>query len=121
MCIRDSCCTLRGDLLATVKELSEEMDASGAPAWEYLMIESSGISEPLPIAQTFVMDVNSCAPESGADHHHPQNHADFVPLYQYARLDTLVTVVDLFNVLHILGSRPICQQGGHTKASAGIK
>ena len=54
------CCTLRGDLLQTVKELSEEINEdTGELAWEYLVIESTGISEPLPIAQTFVMDVNS--------------------------------------------------------------
>ena len=45
------CCTLRGDLLKTVKALSEEQ------AFDYLVIESTGISEPLPVAQTFVMDV----------------------------------------------------------------
>ena len=51
------CCTLRGDLLKTVKALSEE------DAFDYLVIESTGISEPLPVAQTFVMDVESGAPE----------------------------------------------------------
>ena len=140
------CCTLRGDLLKTVKELSEEMDEeTGKLAWEYLVIESTGISEPLPIAQTFVMDVNSfnaCDPNGGQQQNPPaivdpdksqdkDNHADpnggqqqnppaivdpdksqdkdnhaeegFVPLSQYARLDTLVTVVDLYNILHVLG------------------
>ena len=47
------CCTLRGDLLKTVKSLSEEK------AFDYVVIESTGISEPLPVAQTFVMDVGS--------------------------------------------------------------
>ena len=47
------CCTLRGDLLQTVKSLSEEK------SFDYLVIESTGISEPLPVAQTFVMDVSS--------------------------------------------------------------
>merc|ERR1719221_1471102 len=46
------CCTLRGDLLKTVKALSEEK------AFDYLVIESTGISEPLPVAQTFTMDVD---------------------------------------------------------------
>merc|ERR1719337_537710 len=45
------CCTLRGDLLKTVKALSEEQ------AFDYLVIESTGISEPLPVAQTFVLNV----------------------------------------------------------------
>ena len=47
------CCTLRGDLLKTVKSLSQEGD------FDYLVIESTGISEPLPVAQTFAMDVDS--------------------------------------------------------------
>ena len=47
------CCTLRGDLLKTVKALSEEK------TFDYLVIESTGISEPLPVAQTFVMDVDN--------------------------------------------------------------
>merc|ERR1712054_204793 len=46
------CCTLRGDLLKTVKRLSEEA------LFDYLVIESTGISEPLPVAQTFCMDVD---------------------------------------------------------------
>mmetsp|Transcript_89199 Transcript_89199/g.247735 ORF Transcript_89199/g.247735 Transcript_89199/m.247735 type:complete len:139 (+) Transcript_89199:1-417(+) len=54
------CCTLRGDLLKTVKMLSEEQ------AFDYLVIESTGISEPLPVAQTFVMDVE------GAEHEQEQ-------------------------------------------------
>jgi molybdopterin-guanine dinucleotide biosynthesis protein len=46
------CCTLRGDLLKTVKSLSDE------GKYDCLVIESTGISEPLPVAQTFVMDVD---------------------------------------------------------------
>ena len=44
------CCTLRGDLLKTVRDISEEQ------AFDYLVIESTGISEPLPVAQTFVLN-----------------------------------------------------------------
>ena len=43
------CCTLRGDLLRSVKRLSEQ------GSFDYLVIETTGISEPLPIAQTFTM------------------------------------------------------------------
>eukprot|EP01050_Picozoa_sp_SAG11_P005018 SAG11_NODE_337_length_10541_cov_14.862574_7_plen_290_part_00 len=49
------CCTLRGDLLRTVKSLSDERK------YDYLVIESTGISEPLPVAQTFVMDIDAPA------------------------------------------------------------
>jgi G3E family GTPase len=113
------CCTLRGDLLRTIKALSEETDGSGEPAWEYIVVESTGISEPLPVAQTFVMDVGTCSPEpppsldDGAVPS-PQKRARkaaadaaddvFEPLSVHARLDTCVTVVDMFNVLDILSS-----------------
>ena len=91
------CCTLRGDLLRTVKELSES-----ETKFDYLVVESTGIAEPLPVAQTFVMDVNT----EHMDHQHdPQGlAAAFEPLSNFARLDTLVTVVDSFNLLPILSS-----------------
>ena len=83
------CCTLRGDLLKTVKELAME------EKYDYLVIESTGISEPLPVAQTFTMDANE----------DDDNERDkFEPLSNYARLDTLVTVIDAFNFVSILGS-----------------
>merc|ERR1712178_87163 len=100
------CCTLRGDLLRTVKELAEENK------YDYLVIESTGIAEPLPVAQTFVMDVNT------GEHQHPpgQEHqpqqksakgrkqvaSEFQPLSKYSRMDTLVTVLDAFNFYRIL-------------------
>lgn len=65
------CCTLREDLLIEVAELAR------AGRFDYLVIESSGISEPLPVAETFTF-----ADDSGAS------------LSELARLDTLVTVVD---------------------------
>jgi G3E family GTPase len=103
------CCTLRGDLLQTVKSLSEEK------SFDYLVIESTGISEPLPVAQTFVMDVSSL------DH---INDSETTPtttpsltnqnltvaktspesLYHHATLDTMVTVVDAVNIYDVLGS-----------------
>ncbi len=68
------CCTLREDLLQEVAALSKQN------RFDYLLIESSGISEPLPVAQTF-----SFADESG--------HS----LSEISRLDTLVTLVDAVN------------------------
>jgi len=68
------CCTLREDLLVEVARLASEN------RFDYLLIESTGISEPLPVAETFTF-VN----EQG------QRLADL------ARLDTLVTVVDAVN------------------------
>lgn len=66
------CCTLREDLLIEVKNLVEKHDL------EYILIESSGISEPLPVAQTF-------------SYKDSDSNIDLTTL---CRLDTLATVVD---------------------------
>ncbi|MAX32263.1 MAG: 4-hydroxytetrahydrobiopterin dehydratase [Halomonadaceae bacterium] len=71
------CCTLREDLLIEVRRLADE------GRFDTLVIESTGISEPLPVAETFTF-----ADEDG------------VSLSQVASLDTLVTVVDGANFLH---------------------
>lgn len=68
------CCTLRDDLLAEVSRLAQEQ------RFDYLLIESTGISEPIPVAQTFTFE-----DENG------------VSLNTLARLDTMVTVVDSVN------------------------
>jgi len=70
------CCTLREDLLVEVGKLARE------GRFDYLLIESTGISEPLPVAETFTF-----RDENG------QSLADI------ARLDTMVTVVDGMNFL----------------------
>ena len=70
------CCTLREDLLTEVKRIAEEKK------YEYLLIESTGISEPMPVAETFFFEDDS------------QYKLDNI-----ARLDTLVTVVDAKNFL----------------------
>ena len=70
------CCTLREDLLEEVNNLAKE------GRFDYLVIESTGISEPLPVAETFTF-----ADEDG------------VSLSDIADLDTMVTVVDAVNFL----------------------
>lgn len=72
------CCTLREDLLEEVSKLAREK------RFDYLLIESSGVSEPLPVAQTF-----SFLDEAGQS------------LEEYTRLDTLVTVIDAVNFLEM--------------------
>jgi G3E family GTPase len=69
------CCTLREDLMVEVEKLAR------AECFDYLIIESSGISEPIPVAQTF----SYVDEELGID------------LQEFSRLDTMVTVVDCFN------------------------
>ncbi|MGE8338448.1 zinc metallochaperone GTPase ZigA [Pseudomonas laurylsulfatiphila] len=70
------CCTLREDLLEEVSQLARE------GRFDYLLIESTGISEPLPVAETFTF-----RDENGQS------------LNDIARLDTMVTVVDGMNFL----------------------
>ena len=70
------CCTLREDLLLEVNKLAKDN------RFDYLVIESTGISEPLPVAETFTF-----ADEKG------------VSLSDVAKLDTMVTVVDAVNFL----------------------
>ena len=70
------CCTLREDLLEEVTKLAKEK------RFDYLVIESTGISEPLPVAETFTF-----ADENGTS------------LSDVASLDTMVTVVDAINFL----------------------
>ncbi len=70
------CCTLRDDLLQEVRRLAAE------GRFDYLLIESTGVSEPLPVATTF--EFRDEAGESLSD---------------IARLDTMVTVVDAVNLL----------------------
>lgn len=70
------CCTLREDLLVEVGKLARE------GRFDHLLIESTGISEPMPVAETFTF-----ADESGRS------------LSELARLDTMVTVVDAANFL----------------------
>ncbi len=70
------CCTLREDLLIEVNRLAREQ------RFDYLVIESTGISEPLPIAETFTF-----------------TGEDGQSLGDVARLDTMVTVVDAVNFL----------------------
>ncbi len=85
------CCTLRDDLLAEVRRLA------GERRFDYLLIEGTGIAEPLPIAATFAF-----RDEDGAS------------LSDLARLDTMVTVVDAINLMKDFGSRDFLRERGET-------
>ncbi|AOI68981.1 GTP-binding protein [Burkholderia ubonensis] len=75
------CCTLRDDLLVEIRKLAAE------GRFDAILIESTGIAEPMPIAETFTFVGD-----------------DGKSLGELARLDTLVTVVDAFNFLRDYGS-----------------
>ncbi|MXO66200.1 GTP-binding protein [Altericroceibacterium endophyticum] len=85
------CCTLRDDLLEEVRNLAE------AGQFDSLVIESTGISEPLPVASTF-----SFRDEDGKC------------LGDVARLDTMVTVVDALNLLADYSSQDFLEDRGES-------
>lgn len=79
------CCTLREDLMVAVENLAME------GRFDYLLIESTGISEPVPVAQTFsyIDEENS------------------IDLSKFSYIDTMVTVVDCFNFFKDFGSNEL--------------
>ncbi|HAZ79075.1 MAG TPA: 4-hydroxytetrahydrobiopterin dehydratase [Porticoccaceae bacterium] len=85
------CCTLREDLLEEVTKLSQE------GRFDYLVIESTGISEPLPVAETFTFE-----DENG------------VSLSDVASLDTMVTVVDAVNFIRDYDEAKYLQDTGES-------
>ena len=85
------CCTLREDLLVEVNKLAKE------GKFDYLLIESTGISEPLPVAETFTFE-----DESG------------ISLSDVAKLDTMVTVVDAVNFIKDYGEAKYLQEIGES-------
>lgn len=85
------CCTLREDLLIEITRLAKEN------RFDYLLIESTGISEPLPVAETFTF-----RDENG------------LSLSDVAQLDTMVTVVDGYNFLRDYSSRDYIAERGES-------
>lgn len=79
------CCTLREDLVKEVERLAKEK------RFDYLLIESTGISEPVPVAQTF----------SYVD------EANGIDLSRFSYIDTMVTVVDCFNFFKDFGTNEL--------------
>ncbi|MTV24992.1 GTP-binding protein [Nitriliruptoraceae bacterium ZYF776] len=78
------CCTLREDLLEQVADLARQR------RFDYLLIESTGISEPLPVAVTFAFEA-----------------VDGASLADLARLDTMATVVDVSTFLDLVGEEDL--------------
>ncbi|WP_186758544.1 GTP-binding protein [Echinicola salinicaeni] len=76
------CCTLREDLIEEVQKLALQKK------FDYLLIESTGISEPIPVAQTFSFETGD----------------QLMDLCHISKLDTMVTLVDAFNFFKDFGS-----------------
>jgi G3E family GTPase len=85
------CCTLREDLLLEVRKLAAE------GRFDYLLIESTGIGEPMPVAATFDFE-----DENGNS------------LNDVAKIDTMVTVVDALNLLRDYSSKDLLAHRGET-------
>jgi len=85
------CCTLREDLLIEIQRLAAE------GRFDYLLIESTGISEPMPVAETFTF-----RDEEGKS------------LSDIARLDTMVSVVDAYNFLKDFSSEDLIGERGES-------
>lgn len=84
------CCTLREDLLAAMIRMAKE------GRFDYFVIESSGISEPMPVAEVFTFE------DLGTGE----------SLDKHAKLDTMVTVVDAFNWLRdYTGAQTLADKG----------
>lgn len=85
------CCTLREDLLHEVEKLAKEN------RFDYLLIESTGVGEPVPVAQTFTY----------------VDEAQGIDLSRYCRLDCMVTVVDAYRFWHDYSSGETLLDRGH--------
>ncbi|ENH66994.1 Putative metal chaperone YciC [Fusarium oxysporum f. sp. cubense race 1] len=98
------CCTLRGDLLEELVRLAQLQE------FDYIIIESSGISEPEQVAETFDSRLAEQMDAMGSIEGAPGLDADMIKvlkqlkeaggLEKFARLDTTVTVIDAFTMLH---------------------
>jgi G3E family GTPase len=92
------CCTLRDDLLKEVRQLAEQN------RFDYLLIESTGIAEPLPVATTFEF-----------------RDEDGMSLSDVAKLDTMVTVVDAAGLLADYASTDFLGDRGETARDGDVR
>lgn len=81
------CCTLREDLLLEVSNIAKLNE------YDHLIIESTGVSEPLPVAETFTFNINDIDESNELI----DDNSNFTSLLDLANIDSMVTVVDAFN------------------------
>ena len=94
------CCTLREDLVREISLLAN------TGKFDHLIIESTGISEPLPVAETFLYEENNNNNNNNKQKRNENHDDDFttkdalISLKEIAKIDTMVTVVDAVNFLN---------------------
>ncbi|RDZ62449.1 cobalamin biosynthesis protein CobW [Haloferax sp. Atlit-12N] len=98
------CCELRGDLLDALAKLAQ------AREFDYLVIESTGVAEPLPVAQTLTMGFD----QSDLDPTEFYEETGIEPM-DYYELDTTVTVVDAHQFWTTFGSAESLMDGDTEK------
>lgn len=91
------CCTLRDNLLDSLLQLSQNT------AIDYCIVESTGVAEPMPVAEVFTLTVGDAEDVNG-------NYLGDIPLSKFARLDSMVTLVDAKNFPSDLASRATARQ-----------
>ena len=108
------CCTLRADLVAEVARLVRQK------RFDVLVIESTGISEPQQVAETFTMPVPieevMRQASGGASAAPAAAEMPLAPLSSLARLDTCVTVIDAANFDETMASVVTVQEGEYSRA-----
>ena len=143
------CCTLRDDLLTEVSRmagalaimlatlhhaLTGQLTHDPWPAegvYDYIIIESTGISEPMPVAATFTTPVRLCTSHAHAlaarsSHNFRPQGRDGTMLSQYAPLDSMLTVVDAATALaelqseDLLATRGLAAQEGDQRCIASL-
>ena len=75
------CCTVRGDLIKTIQKIFSKAESSGKAPFDAIIIETTGLADPAPVAQTFFV-------------------GDYIT--QLCRLDAIITVVDAMHIVQHL-------------------
>eukprot|EP00392_Amoebophrya_sp_AT5.2_P005766 g5776.t1 len=136
-----ACCTLREDLVEQVAELANTKMEDGSRRFDYLIIESTGIAEPVPVAQTFchsLAELEEMAKKTGDEEDDDEDMQEeeaagppvlspearkkvavqAIALQKSCRLDTMVTVVDAASIWEILQSTDDLHTSKWTKHEA---
>ena len=102
------CCTLRADLLQHIAEIAD------SKKFDYIIIESTGVSEPMQVAETFAAPPDmlaELATDEGIINDQGQSNFNFESLIEIAKLDTCVTVVDSLNFFDYMNTTQILAEG----------